>query len=1251
MFPNQPSFSDLKSRPIRWVRLLATFLFFFSPLMVAASYGQPSQPPATPSGLNSLPPGLLPDALYYQNENGDWVRLLVDRVKEFESFLRLKSDPTPAVIPSFRLEDTSLDFMLDGKLVRIKGTLTGELEQAAEKWFEIPIGFSNVQVLPAEQSELSRIVPATGSGYVWRHGPASPGRLTHSFTAISNVAPSTDGGSVRMDLPNSPSRIRFPLSPADWDVSVSGSGGEVVEPRLEDKSFIVRVPGGAAVITWTRKASTDSVQATEVTSQLRVSLDTSKNEFTVNCRMTIQGPRRLGGRSFSIELPPECMWKSRLSSTALLTGYRLIPVLDSLREQIVEIDDSISQSEFEVALEWIGKLPQDTSPMAIELPRVKEATKHSGNIMINLSRSQSLLWEPQEGILFSRTISTDSAESLSNNFYLQDASLVLKCRIAKEQALPAIRADHRVQVLSDQIFLTAVIEFKEDVRNLPFLQWEGKGWSLLNAVVLSSGKPLNSNQQAKPGDESAVLPIPIADLNDNVDATASSVVGEAIVGKRVLVQCVRPIANLGASVTSEATDPFDIDLNVPVVSWLDETTQSRRIWSPTGIARFESSVYQLRNRDAEVENVPSISPNGSAVASLLDGVSNDSRLMPFGRMSPRSTITAFSRGDQSSHEWKISVKPLQPEIESSETIRIMSGRGVRGFEQEWLLKSKGGFPARLLLALPKDWVPSEVATANAANSNTVASNPGLELSLNGSQLGALEHVSEDEASRLNFRVPASKLEHFWVSVNVPDFLRSQISEDTPSLLTLRRLDDTLNESEDFDSPVSVKYSFALLDSGVAKSHIQQQSSVCLVLSEPDKSLVIENVAYSTSSTEIRIGNDIWKQTRLDMPFDSVKISGFLVAQDPSKTGLVRMEKTWVQSVVQSNEIRHRVVFRLFTSEPTVRIRSKVPFGSEVEVSVNGVQTTSSISSENNDEIVVGVNVKGAEQDAVVSDKDPIRSGDHTPVIIELFYWEKISGSFWQVLSMPNLEIMGQGDLSTPVLWQVLTPKTLHVFTSSESLTHQNDWKWSKFWFSRSDSRDQSEMESWIGASEQPSLELPLNQSSISAIDSSQPRWVCLVPVYVVWFPIGCATILFSGLLFHVHWMRSPWVLLGYVILFIGLASWWLDIMILFVQVVITTGVFSVASMLIAWMLDRSTRRRTVLAGRGTTIGTSPQRTNGKSDSKVDSKQDVNANQIDNLPTTISPNIDIVRSTNVDLDRNGRSVDPMSGGSSVRGTVR
>jgi hypothetical protein len=338
-------------------------------------------------------------------------------------------------------------------------------------------------------------------------------------------------------------------------------------------------------------------------------------------------------------------------------------------------------------------------------------------------------------------------------------------------------------------------------------------------------------------------------------------------------------------------------------------------------------------------------------------------------------------------------------------------------------------------------------------------------------------------------------------------------------------------------------------------------------------------------------------------------------------------------------------------EPTVRVRSKVPFGSEVEVSVNGVQTTSSISSESNDEIVVGVNVNGAEQDAVSSDKDQIIPVDQKPVIIELFYWEKISGVFWQVLSMPNLEIMGQGDLSTPVLWQVLTPRTEHVFTSSESLTNQNEWKWSKFWFSRSDSRDQSEMESWIGASEQPSLELPLNQSSISAIDSSQPRWVYLVPLYVVWFPIGCATILFSGLLFHVHWMRSPWVLLGYVILFVGLASWWLDIMILFVQVVIMTGVFSVASMLIAWMLDRSTRRRTVLAGRGTTIGSLPQRSNGKSDSKVDSKQDVNANQIDNLPTTISPNIDIVRSTNVDLDRNGRSVDPMSGGSSVRGTVR
>jgi hypothetical protein len=1231
--------------------LLILSLFLFSSGLLSSSFGQPSQPPTPPSDLDSLPPGLLPDTLYYQNENGDWVRLLVDRVKEFESFLRSKSDPTPAVIPSFRLEDTSLELTLDSKLVRIKGTLTGELEQSTDKWFEIPIAFSNVQVLPGEQREISRIVPATGSGYVWRHGPASPGRLTHSFLAVSNVTPSTDGGSVRIDLPNSPSRIRFPLSPEDWDISVSGSGGEVVEPRLEDKSFVVRLPGGAAVITWTRKAATDNVQATEVTSQLRVGLDASKNEFTVNCRMTIQGPRRLGGRSFSIELPPECMWKSRLSSTALLTGYKLIPVLDSPREQIVEIDESISQSEFEVALEWIGKLPQENSPLAIELPRVKDATRHSGSILISLSRSQSLLWEPQEGILFSRTTATDSADSLSNNFYLQDASLVLKCRIAKEQALPAIRADHRVQVLSDRIFLTAIIEFKEDVRNLPFLQWEGKGWSLVNSVVLSSGKPLTGNQQAAPGDDSAILPIPIADLNDGVDTTASSTVSESMIGKRVLVQCVRSIASLGGASMSESASPFDIDLEIPVISWLDETTQTRRIWSPSGIARFESSFFQLRNRDAEVDNVPSVSLGGTSANSLLDGVTNDSRIMPLGRMTPRSTLTSFARGDQNSQRWKISLKPLQPEIESNETIRITAGRGVRRFEQEWLLKSKGGFPDRLLLALPKDWLepglnPSEIASFNAKSNGRV-----LELSLKESPLDSFQLLSEEDAARLNFRLPAFKPDHIWVSVSIPEFLRSQIAEETPSLLALRRLDDSAPESEGADATEIVDYQLAALDSGVSKSQIQQQSCVCLIQSEPDKELVVENVAYTTSATEIRIGNEIWKQTRLDIPFDSVRLNGLLVAQDPEMTNGVRREKTWVQSVVQSDRVRHRVVLRMVTQEPTVRIRSKVPFDSEVEVSVNGVQATSSISGQNNDELLIGVNVSSSAPGLSSGGNKPESEKETSAVVIELFYWEQVSGAFWQVLRMPELEVLGQGELSAPVLWQVLAPTTEHVLTSSESLASQNEWRWSKFWFTRMDSRDQSEFESWIGASKQPLLELPLAQYSIAAIDASQPRWIYLVPVYVVWFPIGCATLLLSGLLFHVPWTRSPWVILAYVIFFVGLACWWLDIVVLFAQVVIMTGAFAVGAMLIAWMLDRSTRRRTVLAGRGTTIGSLPQRSNSKSDSKIDSKQEPNSNPIDNLPTTISPSADLLRSANGDHEKSNRPAEPINGGSSVRGTVR
>ncbi|MFN7877591.1 MAG: hypothetical protein ACK5PB_19900 [Pirellula sp.] len=1251
MFPQQPSLSDLKSRPIRWVRLLAFFVWFTTVVMIGRSFGQPSQPPALPSDLDGLPPGLLPDAVFYQNENGDWVRLLVDRVKEFESFLRSKSDPAPVVLPSFRLEDSSLELTLDSKLVRIKGTVVGELEQAAEKWFEIPIGFSNVQVLPTEQSDPSRIVPATGSGYVWRHGPSPPGRLTHTFYAVSNITPSTDGGSIRIDLPNSPTRIRFPLSPADWDVSVSGSGGEVVEPRLEDKGFLLRMPGGAVVITWTRKASTDSVQATEVTSQLRVGMDAAKNEFTVNCRMSIQGPRRLGGRSFSIELPPDCLWKSRLSSTALMTGYKLIPVLDSPREQIVEIDDSISQSEFEIALEWVGKLPQENSPIAIALPRVKEATRHSGTVMINLGRSQSLLWDPQDGIMFSRTATTDSADFFSNNFYLQDASLVLKYRIAKEQALPAIRADHRVQVLSDRIFLTTIIEFKEDVRNLPFLQWEGKGWALVNAVVLSSGKQLNNIQQVKPGDDFAILPIPIADLNEGGEAATSSAVGESVIGKRVLVQCVRSITNPDGPLINESASPFDIDLNIPVVSWLDETTQSRRIWSPSGATRFESSFYQLRNRDAEMDNVPSVGLGGVSSVSLLDSVSNDSRLISMGRISPRSTLNSFARGDQDSQFWRMALKPLQPEIESNETIRIMSGRGVRGFEQEWLLRSKGGFPDRLLLAFPKHWFKSDSNLAEGVFNGVESSNRLFELSLNGSALDTLEALSEDDADRLYLRLPASKPEHIWVKVNIPEFLRSQISEDTPSLLTLSMRDDLLRESQSSNASEQVGYSFAVLDSGVAKSRIQQQSCVCLVLSEPEKRLVIENVAYSTSSTEIRIGNDIWKQTRLDLPFDSVKLNGFLVAQDPNKVGSVRLEKAWVHSIVQNKSVRHRVVFRVFTQDPSIRIRSSVPFDADIEVSVNGEQAASSVLTENKDELVIERNVASVVTAVEGSGDSNAKLENQEPWVIELFFWEQINGTFWQVINMPNLEIIGQGDTSAPVLWQVLTPATEHVLASSESLSSQNHWKWSKFWFARLDSRQQSEMESWIGASEQPVLELPLAQYAMAAVSISQPRWIYLVPVYVVWFPIGSATLLFSGLLFHIRWMRNPWTLLGYVILFIGLASWWLDVMILFAQVMIMTGVFALAAMLIAWMLDRSTRRRTVLAGRGTTIGSFSQRSGGKSDSKIDSKQVGSPNPIDQLPTTISPNVDVARGGNGELEHNGQTGESLSGGSSVRGAVR
>lgn len=1241
------------------ITLLAWMLVAL-PIASSPACAQPTQPPIGPGELDDLPPGLLPDAVYYQNEDRELVRLLLDRVKEFESFLRMKNDPAPIFSPAFRLEDTSLELALDGRLVRLKGALSGELEEAAEKWFEIPIAFSNIQILPSEQQSVSRVIPATAGGYVWRHGPTQPGRLTHSFDAVTSITPSADGGSVRLDLPNSPSRILLPLSPNDWEISVSGSGGEVVEPRLEEKSFLIRVPGGASVISWTRKAATDNAQSTEVTSQLRVSVDSTRNDYSVSCRMTIRGPRRLGGRSFTVELPEDSVWKNRLSSTALLTGYRLIPSVDSPRIQTIEIDESTVQSEFEVSLEWTGRLPADTSVLAISLPKVSDVTRHSGNITLSLSRAQSLVWEPQEGILFTRTaMSADPAEVLANNFFLPDDSLVLRCQIAKEQTLPAIRADHRIQILADRVFLTTIVEFKEDVRNLPFLQWEGKGWSLVNAVVLSSGKQLNGNQQTKPGDDIVILPLPIADLNETAESPAVPAIPDASATRRVLVQCVHSLPASDFSSLESSSKLSELDLNVPVLSWLDEVTQTRRLWSPAGAVRFESSVFQLQNRGSDSDGENAVSVSGAA--SLLDSIANDSRLLSLSRLPSRSSINAMNRGEPSQKQWKLNLKLLPPELESNETIRIMAGRGTQGFEQEWLLKSKGAFPGHLLLALPSRFLPplEQTADEETNESSSEPSRSAFDLTFNGTSLTEWTPLGDEEIARLNFRLPMCKPEHTWVRLTIPEFLRSQVSQDTPSLLSLRRMEDGLVDSNTNSSSLPIDYGFALLESGVNQSHLQQLSCVCLVLSEPDTRLVVEDIAFSKSVAEIRIGNDIWKQTRLDIPFDSVKLQGVLVKQDPRGTANVELEKAWVQSVIQREGVRHRVVLRVDAVEPTIRLRSRVSFPADTEVSVNGARATWTFTSDENKEMIISrgliadanFGVRTAINPAISPAVGAERNELDSATVIELFIWEKNAAAFWYVLELPSIEVEGGGELSTPVLWQILTPVTQHLLASSETLAPQNHWSWSRFLFSRQDPRSQAEIESWIGASKQPDLDLQLAQYSVMAINPMHSRWVCLVPAYVVWFPVGLLTLCFSSLVYSNAWLRSPFALVCYLIVLVGLAFWWLEGTILLTQVALLTGVFAVTAMIISWVLDRSSRRRTVLAGRGTTVGTLQYRSSGKSDSKINIRQEGAANPIDTLPTTISPSNDIVREANeiteVRMLEDGRR----QGGSSVKGPLR
>ncbi|MFY8200195.1 MAG: hypothetical protein ACOVLE_05965, partial [Pirellula staleyi] len=199
-----------------------------------------------------LTPGVLPDAILMRNEMGDGIFVPKSRYEEFEQFLRDEVDASLSSLPIESLEQIDISVLIDKSVARLKVGVQARLSEPNKRWLSVPLGLGLVQAIPSTLpgESLSAFPPirisSESTGYLWKIEPGLERSRRLAFEALGNVTTTSQGQSIRLDLPNVPTVLRLKLPLGQWELNLTGTGSEVVEPFLE---VDLRAPNGATHLT------------------------------------------------------------------------------------------------------------------------------------------------------------------------------------------------------------------------------------------------------------------------------------------------------------------------------------------------------------------------------------------------------------------------------------------------------------------------------------------------------------------------------------------------------------------------------------------------------------------------------------------------------------------------------------------------------------------------------------------------------------------------------------------------------------------------------------------------------------------------------------------------------------------------------------------------------------------------------------------------------------------------------------------
>jgi hypothetical protein len=1146
-----------------------------------------------------IAPGIRPDAVIMRNGMGESIFVPRLRYEEFERFLRSESKLSSEDAINV-LTQMHVAVQIDGVVAKLVVDAKANISEPNSRWLSVPVGLGMVQVIPSRKNaELSSEFPPLriandDSGYVWRVSPGPSGARDLHFEGLSNLQTSPQGQTLRLDLPSAPTVVRFELPLGQWELNAYGNGSEVVEPFEESGARSVanvRTKGGRVTLVWAKKSAAAQIQAIEVESITKYVQQLESGGFRATANLAIRGPKALGGRRFLITLPAGSQWREPIAAPASFPGYRFgRSESDSDKTKqvlLLEFEEAFSRSEIEMPIEWqssiqVDSKSRDADASAFPMLRVEGTQRHFGTIEVVVPRNVSFRWAPQTGIQFVRqTLLNDGSESLTYTFRFNQQNEPLIARWNSGEIASDLKAMYGIVYDPSGIRLSGSIDFFGDVRLLPFLQLDVRGWTVDRVQFQPSGRDLDlvaiqSRSPQNPlGNLQNTTSIPLSlgellDANLLKNGTTSTNRTQPESTGPLDTSPLTPLSNTredgtrsaGRGISFVLSRPMEpkqdlqgprtpIAFSLPMLSWLDTESQQRLSLCVGGDMTVQSTSMRLEHVDGLPEP---FKPIGEPIWKASDATVSAANQM-FGR---QSILRYRLANSESSLDWNGTSESLGTTIHTNaDTIVTVTTEAI-DVSQNWSLACSGGAAQKLRIAVSKEWLIDESSLDADANATSK-----LQLSVDGVSLSA-KPIGSDQEELLSRSSSSLDRRIAWLQIDLPE---ARVGADPKQERTLVLRKRIAHREKLSTSPTAFSWLLPSIEADRPDDTIIAGNYSGSIILDGRIRCTLQSSLGEPKENPLGAGFDqsviLFDRTQLEP-----RLVGGLSLRSVADETACDIESVWLQTIVNAVEQRDRFVVRLKTMGSSVSLKIPASRIANAEILVNGRKASTSLNSNDINRLDIALASPGSEA------MEPTE----TTFVLEVFLWSTKNSQWLKSLQVESPTIMNCKSRA-PLIWQIVVPTTVHLIGNTSTLSPGYQWKWQDLWFGRTSDLNQEAIASQIGASSQRFVSEQTNQYVFFSLDHTIAMKAWTAPRTLLWAPVALFVLVGSFLVMEFKWIRRPWFGIALLLLSLAFSQWMFDLSIALSQCFVAAILVAALYAILKWVVDRRARRRSVFVSR------------------------------------------------------------------------